>query len=197
MIDDVMSAPPFTLFPSSFLHRSFLLLLAGSRGSNPPRAEHRARGTQSSSFPLLPLSPPPSCPLLSSFPLPSPVVNLSLLLRHSQTAHPPLSRTISIRYLSVIPALLGSTVPFGASPTTARKTRFLRDPRKPENVPFPVNYAKSEIGHNPSIMFLSLHHRHVTVIALSKRAIVLDTPPLESLNFRNFIIYIKFSRCES
>lgn len=89
MIDDVMSAPPFTLFPSSFLHRSFLLLLAGSRGSNPPRAEHRARGTQSSSFPLLPLSPPPSCPLLSSFPLPSPVVNLSLLLRHSQTAHPP------------------------------------------------------------------------------------------------------------
>lgn len=26
MIDDVMSAPPFTLFPSSFLHRSFLLL---------------------------------------------------------------------------------------------------------------------------------------------------------------------------
>lgn len=57
MIDDVMSAPPFTLFPSSFLHRSFLLLLAGSRGSNPPRAEHRARGTQSSSFPLLPLSP--------------------------------------------------------------------------------------------------------------------------------------------
>lgn len=198
MIDDVMSAPPFTLFPSSFLHRSFLLLLAGSRGSNPPRAEHRARGTQSSSFPLLPLSPPPSCPLLSSFPLPSPVVNLSLLLRHSQTAHPPLSRTISIRYLSVIPALLGSTVPFGASPTTARKTRFLRDPRKPENVPFPVNYAKPRLATTlSSIMFLSLHHRRVRVIALSKRAIVLDTPPLESLNFRNFIIYINFSRCES
>lgn len=91
MIDDVMSAPPFTLFPSSFLHRSFLLLLAGSRGSNPPRAEHRARGTQSSSFPLLPLSPPPLlvlCFLLSPSRLPL-LISPSFSVTRKRPIRPP------------------------------------------------------------------------------------------------------------
>lgn len=90
MIDDVMSAPPFTLFPSSFLHRSFLLLLAGSRGSNPPRAEHRARGTQSSSFPLLPLSPPllVLCFLLSPSRLPL-LISPSFSVTRKRPIRPP------------------------------------------------------------------------------------------------------------
>lgn len=97
MIDDTMSAPLCLLVPtlsavrllpfffSSFFRRCSFLFVT-SRGSNPPRAEHRARGTQSSRFPLF-VSFLPSCPLLSSSALsPSPSssrpssVNLSRLL---------------------------------------------------------------------------------------------------------------------
>lgn len=129
MIDDVMSAPPFTLFPSSFLHRSFLLLspvreVVILHELNIAPEAHNPRASLSRlPLPLLVL-----CFLLPPSPLPS-LISPSFSVTRKRPTPSTLSRTISIRYLSVIPALLGSSVPFGASPTTARKTRFLRDPR--------------------------------------------------------------------
>lgn len=166
MIDDVMSAPPFTLFPSSFLHRSFLLLspvreVVILHELNIAPEAHNPRASLSrlllSLSPFLSFAfffPSPSSPLLP------PVVNLSPLLRHSQTAHPPpsplslstFSRTISIRYLSVIPALLGSSfrcLPLQQLHERHASSGILETGKCPVPRELCVGWGPTRHGHNP------------------------------------------------
>lgn len=183
MIDDVMSAPPFTLPPPSPLPPP----LFPPPTYEPPVREvvilhelniaPEAHNPRELPLPLPPRSPaPPSCPLLSSLPL-LPVVNLSLPPSPSSSlanGNPPspLSPPPSLHYFDPLRntgfTLRILSVPFRSVPflplQQLRKTPGLPPgSSKPENVPFPRELRPGGRGgptlFTLQLFLIALHHR--------------------------------------
>lgn len=195
MIDDVMSAPPFTLPPPSPLPPP----LFPPPTYEPPVREvvilhelniaPEAHNPRELPLPLPPRSPaPPSCPLLSSLPL-LPVVNLSLppspsssLANGNPPPPSPLPPPCTISIHSVIPALLSGSSPFRSVPFRSclsnnceRHRDFLRDPRNRKMSRFPVNYGQGGGGGQPSSRFNSFSLRCIIVYRVRVRRVAAPT----------------------